>query len=421
MFVLLACLSTLSGQSLSGTWCNIANAQDCVTIRQSGESLQANFAMNGRSTGEGVGWARGNGITVAFRRLDNNDIATWTAELDNAGRLAGRTANPNGVIRWTGAYAREAVAGNIDPTGSWQHVPGASWVITSLGNNRYQAQERGLGEASGPAYFTSSGTFKIDYVTRDGVIKGYYEMRFANDNRTATGTVRELTGPQRSGPSNWTRLAASAPPATPPQIITGNVDPTGSWQHVPGASWVITSLGNNRYQAQERGLGEASGPAYFTSSGTFKIDYVTRDGVIKGYYEMRFANDNRTATGTVRELTGPQRSGPSNWTRLSGGTNTSGNNTNTSGGEPWLPGSFDWVAGQFLVVHPQHRVTVYLNGSKINEGPWEYLGGNRFRFTMEKGGYVDTVELSPDGKYLTGRNNQGTELRGTRRVTSPRP
>ena len=311
MFVLLACLSTLSGQSLSGTWCNIANAQDCVTIRQSGESLQANLAMNGRATGEGVGWARGNGITVAFRRLDNNDIATWTAELDNAGRLAGRTANPNGVIRWTGAYAREAVAGNIDPTGSWQHVPGASWVITSLGNNRYQAQERGLGEASGPAYFTSSGTFKIDYVTRDGVIKGYYEMRFANDNRTATGTVRELTGPQRSGPSNWTRL--------------------------------------------------------------------------------------------------------------SGGTNTSGNNTNTSGGEPWLPGSFDWVAGQFLVVHPQHRVTVYLNGSKINEGPWEYLGGNRFRFTMEKGGYVDTVELSPDGKYLTGRNNQGTELRGTRRVTSPRP
>ena len=306
MFVLLACLSTLSGQSLSGTWCNTANAQDCVTIRQSGESLQATFAMGGRSTGEGVGWTRGNAISVAFRRLDNNDIATWTAELDNAGRLAGRTANPNGAIRWTGAYAREAVTGNIDPTGSWQHVPGASWVITSLGNNRYQAQEKGLGEAAGPAYFTSSGTFKIDYVTRDGAIKGYYEMRFANDNRTATGTVRELTGPQRTGTSNWTRL----------------------------------------------------------------------------------------------------------------GTTTSNNNT---GSEPWLPGSFDWVAGQFLVVHPQHRITVYLNGSKINEGPWEYLGGNRFRFTMEKGGYVDTVELSPDGKTLTGRNNQGNELRGTRRVTSPRP
>jgi hypothetical protein len=40
---------------------------------------------------------------------------------------------------------------------------------------------------------------------------------------------------------------------------------------------------------------------------------------------------------------------------------------------------------------------------------------------MEKGGYIDTVELSPDGKTLTGRNNQGNELRGTRRVTSPRP
>ena len=301
MFVLLACLSSSFGQSLSGTWCNTANAQDCVTIRQSGESLQATFAISGRSTGEGVGWTRANAITIAFRRLDNNDIATWTAELDNAGRLAGRTANPNGAIRWTGAYAREANTGNIDPTGTWQHVPGASWVITALGNNRYQAQEKGLGEASGPAYFTPSGTFKIDYVTRDGAIKGYYEMRFANDNRTATGSVRELTGPQRTGNSSWTRI------------------------------------------------------------------------------------------------------------------------TTTTSSEPWLPGSFDWVGGQFLVVHPQHRVTIYLNGSKINEGPWEYLGGNRFRFTMEKGGYIDTVELSPDGKTLTGRNNFNNELRGTRRVTSPRP
>jgi hypothetical protein len=416
MFVLLACLSSSFGQSLSGTWCNTANAQDCVTIRQSGESLQATFAVSGRSTGEGVGWTRGNAISVAFRRLDNNDIATWTAELDNAGRLAGRTANPNGAIRWTGAYAREAVTGNIDPTGSWQHVPGASWVITALGNNRYQAQEKGLGEAAGPAYFTSSGTFKIDYTTRDGAIKGYYEIRFAADNRTATGTVRELTGPQRAGTSNWTRIGGATTSTTPP-VITGNIDPTGTWQHVPGASWVITALGNNRYQAQEKGLGEAAGPAYFTSSGTFKIDYVTRDGAIRGYYEMRFANDNRTATGTVRELTGPQRTGASKWTRIGGATTT----TNNNGSEPWLPGSFDWVAGQFLVVHPQHRVTVYLNGSKINEGPWEYLGANRFRFTMEKGGYVDTVELSPDGKTLTGRNNQGNELRGTRRVTSPRP
>lgn len=310
ILLLLACLPALPGQSLSGTWCNTANARDCVTIRQSGESIQTEFVMNGRSTGEGVGWTRTGRLAVAFRRLDNIDLATWTAELDAGGRLSGRTANSNGTLRWTGVYAREGA------------------------------------------------------------------------------------------------------PSTP---VSGNVDPTGTWQHVAGASWVITAAGPNRYQAQERGLGEAAGPGYFTENGTFRIDYVTRDGVIKGYYEMRFANDNRTAAGTVRELTGPKRSGPSNWVRIGGGTPSS------TGGEPWLPGSFDWVSGQFLVVHPQKRITVYLNGSKINEGAWEYLGGNRFRFTHEKGGYIDTVELSPDGKYLTGRNNFGNELRGTRRVTSPRP
>jgi hypothetical protein len=257
------------------------------------------FADDGRAIGEGVGWTRNGRVAVAYRRLDNADVATWTAELDNSGRLPGRTTNPNGTVRWTGIYATGAVSGNIDPTGTWQHGPGVSWTVTATANGRYHAQESGLGQASGPGYFTNTGTFKIDYVTRDGAIRGYYEMRFNPDGRTATGTVRELNGPQRTGTSNWTRIA--------------------------GAST-----------------------------------------------------------------------------------------------EPWLPGSFDWVAGQFLVVHPQHSVTVYLNGSKINEGRWEYLGRNQFRFTMDSGGFIDTVELSTDGKSLTGRNNMGNELRGTRRATSPR-
>lgn len=198
------------------------------------------------------------------------------------------------------------------------------------------------------------------------------------------------------------------------------VNPTGTWAHGQGVSWTISPAADGKYFAKEQGLGEASGPAYFTASGTFRIDYVTRDGSVRGYYEMTIAPDGRTATGTVRELNGPRRSGSSQWTRLSGGE-TGSIVSGSGGGEPWLPGSFDWVSGQFLVVHPQNRITVYLNGSKINEGRWEYLGNRQFRFTHERGGYVDTVELSPDNKYLNGRNNQGQELRGVRRVTSPRP
>jgi hypothetical protein len=54
--------------------------------------------------------------------------------------------------------------------------------------------------------WTPSGTFKIDYTTRDGQINGYYEVRFAPDGKTASGSVQELTGPKRSGSTNWTRI-----------------------------------------------------------------------------------------------------------------------------------------------------------------------------------------------------------------------
>ena len=82
---------------------------------------------------------------------------------------------------------------------------------TSAPGGRFIAQETGLGNASGPAYRTPSGTFRIDYVTRDGVIKGYYEVRFSPDGRTASGEVRELTGPMRSGPTNWARVTRGGP------------------------------------------------------------------------------------------------------------------------------------------------------------------------------------------------------------------
>ncbi len=38
----------------------------------------------------------------------------------------------------------------------------------------------------------------------------------------------------------------------------------------------------------------------------------------------------------------------------------------------------------------------------------------RYRFVLNRGGYVDTVVLSPDGNSLDGRNNEGYVLHGTR-------
>lgn len=93
----------------------------------------------------------------------------------------------------------------FNPSGTWRHHPGATWVITQKSDGSYYAQEHGLGNASGPAYFTQSGNFRIDYITRDGAVKGFYEVTFALDGRTAVGRVQELTGPRRSGTTNWTR------------------------------------------------------------------------------------------------------------------------------------------------------------------------------------------------------------------------
>lgn len=95
--------------------------------------------------------------------------------------------------------------GALDPTGVWRHSPGASWVITQNPDGSFHGQEHGLGNASGPAYFTQQGNFRIDYVTRDGSIRGFYEVTFAPDGYSAVGRVQELNGPRRSGTTSWQR------------------------------------------------------------------------------------------------------------------------------------------------------------------------------------------------------------------------
>jgi len=207
----------------------------------------------------------------------------------------------------------------VDPVGTWRHSPDATWTITATGEGQYQAQETGLGNATGTAHFTASGVFHIDYVTRDGAIVGIYEVHFARDGRSASGTVRELNGLRRTGTTNWARVVVQPPPppaAPAPAPQAAIVDPVGTWRHSANATWTITAAGGGRYQAQESGLGNSAGPAYFTPSGVFRIEYQTRDRSITGIYELRFSPDGRTATGSVQELNGPRRSGATNWTRV---------------------------------------------------------------------------------------------------------
>jgi tetratricopeptide (TPR) repeat protein len=118
-------------------------------------------------------------------------------------------ANPGRMYRCTVSQA------GMDPTGVWRHHPEATWTISRTAAGGWFAQESGLGNASGPGNWTPGGSFRIDYVTRDGTIKGYYDVRFSPDGRSATGTVRELNGPQRSGDSQWSRLTGVSPSPIP--------------------------------------------------------------------------------------------------------------------------------------------------------------------------------------------------------------
>ncbi len=117
-------------------------------------------------------------------------------------------------------------AANIDPTGVWEHSPNASWTLRRLGD-RWFAQESGLGNASGPAHWTTQGTLRIDYVTRDGAITGYYDMRFNPDGFTADGRVQELTGPKRSANSHWRRITIHTPDLGPMPVPPTPINPGG--------------------------------------------------------------------------------------------------------------------------------------------------------------------------------------------------
>lgn len=135
----------------------------------------------------------------------------WTLVISDSKRGATQSCRaicirlPNIAVRWTGAQPAQP-AGRINPVGVWRHSPRATWTIKTARGGRYYAVERGLGNARGPAYFTKYGTFRIDYVTRDGRTKGYYEVRFSKDGKTAGGKVRELTGRRGKFKTFWRRI-----------------------------------------------------------------------------------------------------------------------------------------------------------------------------------------------------------------------
>ncbi|MBU1105275.1 MAG: hypothetical protein KKB51_01305 [Candidatus Riflebacteria bacterium] len=89
-----------------------------------------------------------------------------------------------------------------------------------------------------------------------------------------------------------TKGGSGAPIVAATNSSVGTANPVGSWSNTTAAStWTITKTASGEYFCQEAGLGNVNGKGHFTPSGTFRIEFGS------GFYELRFAPDNRSATG----------------------------------------------------------------------------------------------------------------------------
>lgn len=86
--------------------------------------------------------------------------------------------------------------------------------------------------------------------------------------------------------------SSEVPVVVTPASSVSKADPVGSWSNTTAASvWTITKTAGGEYFCQEAGLGNVKGKGYFTPGGTFRIEFGS------GFYELRFAADNLSATG----------------------------------------------------------------------------------------------------------------------------
>jgi len=108
----------------------------------------------------------------------------------------------------------------------------------------------------------------------------------------------------------------SQPPAVAPPS-SGPVNIAGTWQHgARGETWTFTALDSNRYEAREKGFGNAVGVATVIGN-RFRIDFTFHDGGEHyGYYQMTVEPSGGKATGRFRD--DRAREGPITMTRTTG-------------------------------------------------------------------------------------------------------
>ena len=280
------------------------------------------------------------------------------------------------------AGGREAYPAHPQLEGTWNWVGGQTLVIHHDGTFDVYLNGGKINEG----HWTNLGRNQYRFVHRNG---GYVDtVTLSPDGKALDGTNNQnatLHG-SRSGPPDVTERPAS----NHPQL-------EGTWNWVGGQTLVLHRGGTFDVYLNGGRINEG----HWENLGGDRYRFVHRNG---GYVDtVTISPDGRALDGT------------NNQNATLHGSRTGTPEVSVHPARPQLEGTWNWVGGQTLVIHHEGTFDVYLNDGKINEGHWENLGGDRYRFVHRNGGYVDTVTLSPDGNALDGTNNQNRALHGSRR------
>ncbi len=182
-------------------------------------------------------------------------------------------------------------------------------------------------------------------------------------------------------------LDGSSPGVMPPQGGVDAFDLSGIWQHGNnGEHWTITRQPDGRYQAVEKGYGNARGTVTVAPGGRFRIDhtYNNSQGQCSGHYEMTLDPDGKKASGSWHDNCA-KRSGTTSMKRVSsiptgtagtGSVEGSGALTNLALGKPTKQSST--YSGTGVDQGPQHAVDGKTSGrdphdlihTNYEKNPW---------------------------------------------------
>jgi hypothetical protein len=97
-------------KDLTGRWCAEADPDDCLDLRQTGESISGKALAAGRPAGDVTGYARGDKVVLALKLPENGELAFLVFSRGDDGILTGKSFHGDGSERGGGVYRRAPAA-----------------------------------------------------------------------------------------------------------------------------------------------------------------------------------------------------------------------------------------------------------------------------------------------------------------------